>query len=350
MSSRVTDGLLYKRSQESMMRAREKMLESQEQAVTGKRVNKASDDPVAAMRGVSLKERTERAKQVGLNLDLASNVLNLTDASLGELTEVINRAKELAIQMSSTTSQSDDARVAAAQEAEQLSMRVIQIGNTRLGDRYIFGGYQTDRPPFDESGNYYGDNGEIQLELDSKQRISLNLPGIVPFFGVSELANSNIENRLDPQLKENPTVSGELREPASILAENRGVEVNERDPDFQELKTKVGVNVFASIRDFATGLKQGQNSEVHKSLDQLDAAFKQVIAARALVGAQQNMVDMGVTAQENIASASEEQASKVTDADTIKVFSDMARNENLLKVSLETNKKLITPSLLDFLK
>ena len=42
--------------------------------------------------------------------------------------------------------------------------------------------------------------------------------------------------------------------------------------------------------------------------------------------------------------------SAAEDADTLQVYSDLAKNENVLKASLEVNRKLLQPSLLDFLK
>src|SRR5690606_27084236 len=122
----------------------------------------------------------ERDATVSQNLEVANSFLSLTDSALGELTDVLNRAKELAIQMASSTNQTADSREAVSKEVKQLGLRAIQIGNSRMGDKYIFAGYQMNRAPFDTEGNYYGDMGSFEIEMDRGQRIAVNLPGVSP--------------------------------------------------------------------------------------------------------------------------------------------------------------------------
>ena len=188
MSTRVTENLLYSKSQAAMGTSRERMVASQEQAVSGKRVNRPSDDPAAVGRILSLKQDQKVGDQILQNMDIASNYVNMTDSSLGELTEVLNRAKELGLQMSSSTNDDPGSQKAVAQEVNQLMLRAVQIGNTRVGDKYIFGGYNTDRAPFDENGNYFGDSGEIELEVAPGQRLAINLPGSAALFGMKDIS------------------------------------------------------------------------------------------------------------------------------------------------------------------
>ncbi len=44
------------------------------------------------------------------------------------------------------------------------------------------------------------------------------------------------------------------------------------------------------------------------------------------------------------------QLSTIEDADAFEVFTDITKNENTLKATLQTSGKLIQPSLLDFLR
>lgn len=359
MAGRVTEGILYAKGQEAISRNRDKMVKNQEQAVTGKIVNRPSDNPVAAMRVVGLHAQGERIEQVSQNMEIASAILNMTDSSLGELTDVIARAKELAIQMSSSSNQSDDSRLATKNEVEQLTARTIQIGNTRIGDRYIFGGYQTDRPPFDLDGNYYGDDGVFEIEVDRGQKLAVNTPGLVPFLGMDKISEAQQTLRADQLHDKEPTLDSGLRGPASLDA--KAVADTSKNSDgtpkvaTSNMEREVysagqGQNIFRVFKSFAEGLGSGDRTAINNALDGLDGVFKQALAARATIGARQNLVRASQDGLDLGKVNNAEQLSNTQDADSVKTFSDLAKNEHALNATLETSKRLITPSLLDFLK
>jgi flagellin-like hook-associated protein FlgL len=63
---------------------------------------------------------------------------------LGTIGDVLQRAKELAVQASNGTNSSSDTQ-AIAQEANQLYQQLIKLSNTNYAGRYIFSGYKTDQ-------------------------------------------------------------------------------------------------------------------------------------------------------------------------------------------------------------
>ncbi len=350
MASRVPDSLMYAKGQDSLNRARDKMIRNQEKGLTGKRVNRPSDDPVAAMQIMQTTILQSRDATVAENLEVANGFLNMTDASLGELTDVLARAHELSIQMSSSTNATEDARESVRKEVDQLLLRVVQVGNSRFGDRYIFGGFQTDRAPFDTSGNYFGDDGQFEIEMDRGQKIAINVLGMEPFFGVAQITQNAQTARKNPLQDSDPSIRGDIREPASIVAANKGIDPVEDPEAFESLKRKAGVNIFQVISDFSKGLETGERGLLNRAVEDLDRGYQQVLASRAVVGARQNILKMSLDSLEANKVNLAEVKSSAEDADTLQVYSDLAKNENVLKASLEVNRKLLQPSLLDFLK
>jgi flagellar hook-associated protein 3 FlgL len=352
--SRITDNLLNNKADRAIHRARQKMAENQEQSLSGKRINRPSDDPQSTVRILGLRNTEARNEQIQKNMELATSFLTITDGALEELGGVLVRAKELAIQMSSSSNNSSDAQTAVASEVEQLYMQAVQLGNARVGDRYVFGGYAADKAPFDLEGNYYGDDGVIELEVQPGQNLVVNMSGMEPFYGLKELPQQELpdggnENGNDPGGR-GPKVEG-MRSPASIVAETQGVDPVE-DPEAYaaiENQTKA-VNVFSTLKRFMVGLKNGQMGEVQGVLEDLDQAHSQVLSARASIGSRQNGVDQNLAQLDNQFVVTKTLISNVEDSDAVKVFSDLARNETMLNATLEANKKLLTPSLLDFLK
>lgn len=351
-SSRVTDNMLSRKAESSMRNVRRKMVDDQERALTGKKVNRPSDDPQGAMRAIGLKGTELRQEQVKSNMEIANAYLAMADASLAELATIIGRAKELSIGMNTVTASNPDSQVAVASEIEQIAGQVIQLGNAKVGDRYIFGGFITNRPPFDEQGNYFGDDGIIEVEAQEGQRIPLNIPGMEPFLGVTEIDNKFNQMREQGIEPEAPAIAGNLREPASVMVENRGLDAEDEveQKEIKAIQAKSGVNVFATLQDFASALRKNDRAGLQKSLDGLDTAFRQVLASRAVVGARQNAVIGNQALIDTMQVNNIGLRSTIEDADSVKVFSDLAKNETLLNSTLETNKKLLTPSLIDFLK
>jgi len=350
MASRVPDSVMYAKGQHSLNTARTNMLKNQEQALTGKRINTPSDDPPSTIQVLQVKAAAERDNAVSQNLEVANSFLSLTDSALGELTEVLSRAKELAIQMSSTTSSTEDSRAAVSNEVEQLGMRTVQIGNTRMGDRYIFAGFQMDRPPFDTAGNYYGDVGDFSVEMDRGQKLTVNVPGTLPFFGLNEITSAAQDIRHNHKRDAEPSISGGLKEVALVSAANKGIDPKNEPEEFAALKLKSGINIFHAFKAFHEGLKTDNKTLVNQAIEDFESGFKQVIAARSMVGARQNVLELSLDSLEISKVTNEELRSRAEDADTMQVYSDLAKNENVLNATLEVNKKLLSPSLLNFLK
>ncbi|MGZ5025386.1 MAG: flagellar hook-associated protein FlgL, partial [Chthoniobacterales bacterium] len=162
---------------------RSQMSDLQNQAATQKRVTKPSDDPLAASRVLSSRIDLQGNKQYAKSLAHAKSFLEFSDQSLGELGDILVRAKELAIQQSSDGASNEQSRHAVATELGQLYNQMVAIGNRKLGDRFIFGGFNTQQSPFDENGNYAGDNGEMMIHIDKETFLPMNVPGGRVFLG-----------------------------------------------------------------------------------------------------------------------------------------------------------------------
>jgi len=168
---------------DSLNRSRTRMNDLQRQNATLKRVNAPSDDPIGNSRLMTIRNESLDNKQFEENANFAKTFLNYTDSSLDELTQLVLRAKELALQGANSAAQGSESRVMIAQEIRNLQDQIQTIANRRLTDRFIFGGYKTASEPFDKQGNYYGDDGNIMVEVQKDTFVGMNLPGREVFLG-----------------------------------------------------------------------------------------------------------------------------------------------------------------------
>ncbi|MBI5143195.1 MAG: flagellar hook-associated protein FlgL [Nitrospirae bacterium] len=120
---------------------------AQEQVASGKRINRPSDDPTGTYQSMDYSVRIGRMDQYRRNSTAARTLLSHTDTTLQSASNAITRAYELAVQYASGTYTSTD-RANGAKELVEIRESVAGLANTRIGDRYIFGGWKTAAPPY----------------------------------------------------------------------------------------------------------------------------------------------------------------------------------------------------------
>ncbi len=180
---RVADNMNYAQVTTNLNKNRKESADLNTQAATMKRITKPSDDPAGTARVLSTRTDLTGYTQYEKSLNYAKSFLDFSEQSLAELSEVLVRLKELAVGQSNEAGANDDTRRATAAEVEQAYRQAIQIGNRKMGDRFLFGGFKTGEAPFTGSGGYGGDDGELMIEVDKGAYVPMNLPGSKVFLG-----------------------------------------------------------------------------------------------------------------------------------------------------------------------
>jgi flagellar hook-associated protein 3 FlgL len=98
------------------------------------------------------------------------------EATLSQVTDLLTRAKELTLQEGSATGTADT-RVAAKAEVDRIIEQVVQLGNTQVGNEFIFAGDMVHTSPFDAAGAYQGDDGVRKAEVGQGYLITTNHTG-----------------------------------------------------------------------------------------------------------------------------------------------------------------------------
>ncbi len=309
---RVTEGSNYENVRDTLRRSREKMENLQAQAASLKKVNRPSDDPSGAAQLLRVRSEKSNTEQFQLNSKIAENFLSNTDQGISDLADVVVRAKELAIGQSSMASSSEDTRRGVAEEVSELFRQAISTANRRVGDRYLFGGYKTQSPPIDSGGRYSGDQGQMMVEIGDDVFISMNLPGVDVF-------NTH---------------------PSSEALGAGGY--SEPGPE--------NVNIFDELQRLKIGLVSGDFNGIRDTLERFDQLHGQLIATRAKVGSRLQGLQYANQAMERQQISNSMLSSSLEDADMAQVVSDLNKQESVFKSSLAASKRLIQPTLLDFLR
>ncbi|MBI3534444.1 MAG: flagellar hook-associated protein FlgL [Deltaproteobacteria bacterium] len=325
---RVTEMTNYETVRNSIARSKGRMEKLQQQSATLKKLNTPSDDPVGAAKILEIRTDKVNNDQYQMNAKLAQAFLENTDHVLGELSDLMVRAKEIAIGQSSGASANQATRLGVAEEVTQLYNQAVATANRRIGDRYLFGGYKTDRPPISEDGKFIGDEGQIMTEVGKDIFISINISGHEAFNTNPKRAN------IGPEIPEIYNASG--RFPAEEDS-SRGAGLE-------------NANVFDELQNLRISLLANDQEGIRSTLDRFDQIFTQLNTMRAKVGSRAQGV-MGTTQaldRHNVTNA--ELSSALEDADMAQVASDLTKEETVFRNVLASAHKLVQPTLMDFLK
>lgn len=123
------------------------------QLTSGKKLNAPSDDPSRIAQDLSIRNDIQGTNQQVLNIQSALAELNTTDGALNALVNVVQKARQIAVE-GATETLTDDQRGDLAKTIDQLLQQAIATGNTSFGGKFVFGGTAaTANPPVTQTGN-----------------------------------------------------------------------------------------------------------------------------------------------------------------------------------------------------
>ena len=283
---RVADSMFFDMNRSSVALNKLRHMETQERVITGKRVQKPSDDPLAST--LARRERARHARadtHVRATESIMADLQN-ADSALNHVSDIMIRVRELAV-MASNDTHSPENRRATAREVEKLREQVIALGNTRgENNRYIFAGYRDDVAPFDPAGAYVGDGAVREVEV---------APGIRQKTGVSGNATFTPGGGVD------------------IL----GV--------MDSLRVALDTNAVAAIRG---------------SLTDLTTAHDQISDARAELGALSLTTEVARSSAERVQMQTTEREDQLLGIDQAEAVSDMVQAEHALQLAISVASRL----------
>ena len=308
---------------------------------TLKQITRPSDNPISNVEAMALTSSTNDNNQYIKNADFALLNLSVSEKSIEELTDILVKAKEIAIAQSSDFFNAD-VRKNVANEVQQLYNQALGIANKKVGLKHIFSGTSTLTTPFDGSGEYKGDINHISLEVSRNFFVPINLTGDEVFFSNGE--TNKAENPLErfEQFQNAPTVKLN-RELASVSDE-----INVIDPEEEKFKSRD--NIFSQLQALTSALENNDPQMVQGLLEKFDNSISRLVTLRTRIGSITNSVESSKVnlGSENIDHAS--RRSTLIDADITELFSDISKQQAVLKTTYQASQGVMNQTLMDFLR
>jgi flagellar hook-associated protein 3 FlgL len=160
---------------------------TQQQLSTGKSFQNAAGNPTGMAQVNQLDMELSASQQYVSNGNLASANLNLETQALSDATNLLQSARDLAVEANNASLSSTQRQDIATQLNQQLQ-QLVSIGNRTDGNgNYLFAGYAAGTQPFVQNGtavSYAGADQVSQVQISENQRISGGDTGSSVFMNV----------------------------------------------------------------------------------------------------------------------------------------------------------------------
>jgi flagellar hook-associated protein 3 FlgL len=138
---------IYNNTLFALSRHTEALFGLQEQATTGSRINRPSDDPTASASILNLQSENAVLENYLNTLAEAVSTLNISSSVLQQITSALNQVKTSITQVTSGT-YDDASRQRTAEAIDNTLEQLVQLANTKNNGQYLFGGSDTNSAPF----------------------------------------------------------------------------------------------------------------------------------------------------------------------------------------------------------
>lgn len=181
MINRISSFHNYQSVQNDLRRTEAKVHHNQAQLASGKKLMKASDDPLATHYIQNISQQSEQLKQYNDAIVLSRNRLEHHEVIISNAEGAADEAKRTVMEMINGALSPED-RLAMRRELQELASNFLNLVNVQdESGNYIFAGTKPKNQPFfrDKSGEvtYSGDDYQRKMKVSSTLEMPINDPG-----------------------------------------------------------------------------------------------------------------------------------------------------------------------------
>lgn len=161
---RISTASTFDATIDTLVRRQSALSTAQEQLTTGKKINRASDDPAGAARAERALAAEAHTDATQRAVNASQNAMTLSESALGDANDLLQQIRE-AMVAAGNGSYSDSERRGVAEKIAGLRQQLLSVANRQDGSgTYLFGGQAADHAPFlDGIGgvSFQGEAGQV---------------------------------------------------------------------------------------------------------------------------------------------------------------------------------------------
>ncbi|MDP3205476.1 MAG: flagellar hook-associated protein FlgL [Hydrogenophaga sp.] len=388
---RIATANSYDNTVSLLARRQAELAAQQEKIATGKRVQKASDDPVAATLAETAQNRLSRTQADLRSLENARSSLQQAESGLAESGELIQKVRDLLVSAGNATFGPSE-REDIARQLEGLREQMIGVANLKDNSgRTLFGGLGGAATPFVDLysaiGNGVQFNGQRGQAAAGNTSLPQALDGNAIWMRVPQ-GNGSFTLGLDPGNTGSVSTSvGEVTDPAALTGddyaigfaevagvmqytvtssvtgpvaghigvpytpgmtiefEGQSLQMNGQPAAGDQINSlpSTNTNIFKvvqdavdALRDTSTNSGAVRNQALARTMTELDAGHDRVLLARGRAGEWLNRADSLNTLMEDRSVDLKTEKSRLEDLDLVKGISDFQMQQLGLEAALKS--------------
>jgi flagellar hook-associated protein 3 FlgL len=304
MIGRVTQQMTAQNLLANINQSLDRLNITQQELSTGKKINQPSDNPYGTSLALQLNNQIANLTSYSNNVTDGTGWAQAANASLSDITNAVQRIRELVVQASNGAQTQADMSADGA-EVNQLIDQIKQDANTQYNGQYIFSGAATTTAPYQAGSNdaYAGDTGQVTREIGPNASLAVNAD-------------------LSSVLGTGQTTSGQPAGDGKLLN---------------------------TLRNIADDMQSGNSATLSASLSQLDSNLGSLTGLTSNVGATTERLQMAASRIQSLQASDAQSLSDTQDADMAQTEVDFSTEQAALTAALQAGAHIVQQSLMDFL-
>jgi len=203
---RITQNMSADNSLFNIQKGRARLDRLQEQISSQQNYLRPSDDPITTRNILELENSVKQSDQKIKNIQNANIWMDITNTALEEVADTVKNIRSVIAGVSGGTSNTADGvsiRQDAVSQLKEWRQMLVDLGNTKSGDQYVFAGFNNSAqafavdtltspplPPGDPligepSAVWQGTSDEIKIDAGSSSLLGISAGGDAVFKGMS---------------------------------------------------------------------------------------------------------------------------------------------------------------------
>jgi flagellar hook-associated protein 3 FlgL len=304
MIGRVTTQMTASNLLANINQAMDRIDTTQQELSTGRKINQPSDNPYGTSLSLQLNNQLANLDSYSNNVTDGTGWAQAANASLSDVTDSVQRIRELVVQASNGTLTQADMSADAA-EVNQLIDQIKQDANTQYNGQYIFSGAATTTAPYQAGSNdaYAGDTGQVTRQIGPNTSLAVNAD-------------------LSSVLGTGQTTSGQPAGDGKLLN---------------------------TLRNIAGAMQSGNSGALSSSLSALDTNLGSLTGLSANMGATTDRLQMAASRIQSLQASDAQSLSDTQDADMAQTEVDFSTEQAALTAALQAGAHIVQQSLMNFL-
>jgi flagellin-like hook-associated protein FlgL len=195
---RISDSFRYTLFLSNVTKVGQQLDDINTKISTQKKINAPSDDPIKFATSIQYDTEQSISSQFNNSLQRLSTLVGMYDTSFTSVSSQLSQVAQAATDYSSMDS---DLKQAAVEQINSIIEQLVTVGNTKLGNSYIFGGTQANSIPFrlnnDYSVTYMVDEKNedaTRINVDKGQTGQFGISGRQAFYSTKKIAFASVDN------------------------------------------------------------------------------------------------------------------------------------------------------------